>query len=238
MSRNEPGLPTQGTGSVPSIPLSDPNLGRDGEPSIGNLVKDATTHVSTLFRSEVALAKAELVGEAKKAGAGTGLLVVAGVMALYSSFFFFFFLAELLDNWMPRWLAFLLVFLLLVLITVVMAVVGYLFFRRVRGPKKTIESVKEVQTVLPGKHPSTVPTYTRTGVTAPPATGAPGKYPETAATETTASHAPTTTPDPALFSRGAAPGADADVPLDADTPNVLPHADHPELPPAHDPGRE
>ncbi|WAC57348.1 phage holin family protein [Gordonia sp. SL306] len=165
MSRNEHGQPADGTGSVPSIPLSDPTLGRDGEPSIGNLVKDATANVSTLFRSEVALAKAELVGEAKKAGAGTGLLVVAGVMALYSSFFFFFFLAELLDNWMPRWLAFLIVFLILVLITVVMAFVGYVLFRKVRGPKKTIESVREVQTVLPGKHPADVsPTSaTRTG---------------------------------------------------------------------------
>jgi hypothetical protein len=152
VSRNEHGQTTQDTGSVPSIPLSDPTLGRDGEPTIGNLVKDATASVSTLFRSEVALAKAELVGEAKKAGAGTGLLVVAGVMALYSSFFFFFFLAELLDNWMPRWLAFLIVFLILVLITVIMAFVGYVLFRKVRGPKKTIESVREVPTVLPGKH--------------------------------------------------------------------------------------
>ncbi|MEE4024454.1 phage holin family protein [Gordonia sp. PKS22-38] len=152
MSRNEPGPTTQDAGSAPSIPLSDPTHGRNGEPSIGNLVKDASANVSTLFRSEVALAKAELVGEAKKAGAGTGLLVVAGVMALYSSFFFFFFLAELLDNWMPRWLAFLIVFLILVFITIVMAVVGYLFFRRVRGPKKTIASVKEVPTVLPGGH--------------------------------------------------------------------------------------
>ncbi|MEE3851566.1 phage holin family protein [Gordonia sp. LSe1-13] len=152
MSRNEPGPTTQDAGSAPSIPLSDPTHGRNGEPSIGNLVKDASASVSTLFRSEVALAKAELVGEAKKAGAGTGLLVVAGVMALYSSFFFFFFLAELLDNWMPRWLAFLIVFLILVFITVVMAFVGYVLFRKVRGPKKTIASVKEVPTVLPGGH--------------------------------------------------------------------------------------
>ncbi|GAC67614.1 phage holin family protein [Gordonia soli] len=159
MSRNDhdrPGHGSQAPGSVPSIPLNDASLGRNGEPSIGNLVKDATANVSTLFRSEVALAKAELVGEAKKAGAGTGLLVVAGVMALYSSFFFFFFLAELLDEWIPRWLAFLIVFLLLVLITVAAAFVGYILFKRVRGPKKTIESVREVPTVLPGHNPSAV----------------------------------------------------------------------------------
>ncbi|MBD0863271.1 phage holin family protein [Gordonia sp. zg691] len=153
MSPNEHGLPEAGRDSVPSIPLSDANAGKNGEPSIGSLVKDATTSVSTLFRSEVALAKAELVGEAKKAGAGTGLLIVAGVMALYSSFFFFFFLAELLDEFVWRWLAFLIVFLILVVVTVIAAFVGYLFFKRVRGPKKTIESVNELPTVLPHRTP-------------------------------------------------------------------------------------
>ncbi|MGV9824962.1 MULTISPECIES: phage holin family protein [unclassified Gordonia (in: high G+C Gram-positive bacteria)] len=140
------------TGAVPSIPLTDADRPSGAEPSIGALVKDATTSVSTLFRSEVALAKAEVVQEAKKAGAGTGLLAVAGVMALYASLFFFIFLAELLDTWVSRWLAFLIVFLLLVLVTLIAAFVGYLFFKRVRGPKKTIESVKDVQTVLPGRH--------------------------------------------------------------------------------------
>ncbi|GAB89031.1 phage holin family protein [Gordonia rhizosphera] len=172
MSRNEPGQPAQTTGTVPSIPLSDPNLGRNGEPSIGNLVKDATASVSTLFRSEVALAKAELVGEAKKAGAGTGLLIAAGVMALYSSFFFFFFLAELLDIWMPRWLAFLIVFLLLVLVTIVMAIVGYVFFRRIRGPEKTIASVKEVQAVLPGSHSTSASTASPAGSSPTPSSRA------------------------------------------------------------------
>ncbi|MDL9937532.1 phage holin family protein [Gordonia sp. ABSL1-1] len=149
MSRNEHGLPEPAKGSVPSIPLTDAGLGRDGEPTIGNLVKDATASMSTLFRSEVALAKTELVGEAKKAGAGTGLLVVAGVMALYSSLFFFIFLGVLLDVWLPAWAAFLIVFVLLLLVTIAAAAVGYLLFKRVRGPKKTIESFKEVQTVLP-----------------------------------------------------------------------------------------
>jgi MFS family permease len=161
VSPNEHGLPDAGRDSVPSIPLSDANAGHNGEPTIGSLVKDATTSVSTLFRSEVALAKAELVTEAKKAGTGTGLLIVAGVMALYSSFFFFFFLAELLDEWVWRWLAFLIVFLILVLVTVVAAFVGYLFFKRVRGPKKTIESVNELPTVLPNRHATHETTHPR-----------------------------------------------------------------------------
>jgi hypothetical protein len=138
-----------GNQTVPSIPLRDANVGKDGEPSIGNLVKDATASVSTLFRAEVALAKAELVDAGKKAGAGTGLLVVAGVMLLYTSLFFFFFLAVLLDVWLPAWAAWLIVFVILLTITIVAAVGGYFIFRKVRGPAKTIESVKEVQSVLP-----------------------------------------------------------------------------------------
>ncbi|NDK89617.1 phage holin family protein [Gordonia desulfuricans] len=149
VSRNENGQSAPAGRPVPAIPLSDADLGPRGEPSIGNLVKDATASMSTLVRAEVALAKAELVGEAKKAGAGTGALIVAGVTALYASFFFFFFLAELLDEWLPRWASFLIVFALLVVITVGVAIVGYVFFRKVRGPKKTIESVKEIPSVLP-----------------------------------------------------------------------------------------
>ncbi|AFA71808.1 protein of unknown function DUF1469 [Gordonia polyisoprenivorans VH2] len=153
MSRNENGRSAPGGRPVPSIPLSDADLGPKGEPSIGNLVKDATASMSTLVRSEVALAKSELVDEAKKAGAGTGALAVAGVTALYASFFFFFFLAELLSEWLPRWAAFLIVFALLVVITIVVAIAGYLFFKKIRGPKKTIETVKEIPSVLPKSGP-------------------------------------------------------------------------------------
>ncbi|MGV9670348.1 MULTISPECIES: phage holin family protein [unclassified Gordonia (in: high G+C Gram-positive bacteria)] len=149
MSRNDNGQTAPSSRPVPAIPLSDADLGPKGEPSIGNLVKDATASMSTLVRSEVALAKAELVDEAKKAGAGTGALIIAGVTALYASLFFFIFLAELIAVWLPRWAAYLIVLGLLILITIVVAIAGYLFFRKVRGPKKTIASVKEIQTVLP-----------------------------------------------------------------------------------------
>ncbi|MFW0789432.1 phage holin family protein [Gordonia sp. CPCC 205333] len=135
--------------SVPSIPLTDANVGANGEPTIGNLVKEATASASTLFRSEVALAKAELVAEGKKAGIGAGLLIVAAVMVLYSSFFFFFFLAEVLSEWVWRWAAFGIVFLLLIGVSILAALIGYIVFRRMHPPRKTIESVKEVRSVVP-----------------------------------------------------------------------------------------
>ena len=54
---------------------------------------------------------------------------------------------------MWRWLAFLIVFLILVVVTVIAAFVGYIFFKKVRGPKKTMESVNELSTVLPNRGP-------------------------------------------------------------------------------------
>ena len=135
------------TPKVSAIPLEDVDASR--EPGIGELVRDATTQVSTLIRSETELAKTEITGSAKKAGIAAGLLGGAGVILAYSSFFFFFFLAELLDNWMPRWVAFLVVFLIMVVLVAVLALVAVKFIKGVKKPEETIDSVGKLKTVLP-----------------------------------------------------------------------------------------
>lgn len=131
-----------------AIPLTDPNVSASGEPTIGALVRDASTQMSSLVRAEVELAKAETVAEAKKALTGSAFFIIAGVVLLYSSFFFFFFLGYVLDVFLPLWAAFGIVFLLMVLFTVLMGFLGYLKVRRIRGPRKTIASVKEAQSLL------------------------------------------------------------------------------------------
>lgn len=137
------GVPT----TVTSIPLVDPHAPK-ADPSIGDLVKDASAQVSTLVRAEVALAKAEVTRDVKKGLTGSVFFILALVVLFYSTFFFFFFIAELLDNWLVRWAAFLIVFGLMVLVTVVLALFGYLKVRRIKGPKQTIESVKEARMAL------------------------------------------------------------------------------------------
>lgn len=137
------GVPT----TVTSIPLIDPHQ-RSVDPSLGELVKDATTQVSTLVRAEVALAKAEITRDVKKGLTGSVFFVLALVVLLYSTFFFFFFLAELLDNWLWRWAAFLIVFGIMLVITAFLALLGYLKVRKIRGPQQTIESVKETRAAL------------------------------------------------------------------------------------------
>jgi hypothetical protein len=142
--------------TLTTIPLTDPHA-ISAEPSIGELVKDATAQMSTLVRAEVELARAEITRDVKKGLTGSVFFISALVVLFYSTFFFFFFLAELLDIWLWRWVAFLIVFGIMVVVTVVLALFGYLKVRRIRGPQQTIESVKETRSAFTSGHdkPST-----------------------------------------------------------------------------------
>jgi hypothetical protein len=142
-------------GAAPStlttIPLADPHAG-SADQSIGALIKDATTQVSTLVRAEVELARAEITRDVKKGLTGSVFFIAALVVLFYSTFFFFFFLAELLAKWLPQWAAYLIVFGIMVVFTGVLALLGFLKVRRIRGPRQTIESVKETRTALTPGH--------------------------------------------------------------------------------------
>ncbi|OBK11060.1 phage holin family protein [Mycobacterium asiaticum] len=133
--------------TLTTIPLADPHA-RAGDPSIGELIKDVTAQMSTLVRAEVELAKAEITRDVKKGLTGSVFFISALVVLFYSTFFLFFFLAELLDNWLWRWAAFLIVFGIMVVVTALLALLGFLKVRRIRGPQKTIESVKEARTAF------------------------------------------------------------------------------------------
>lgn len=140
--------------TVTAIPLVDPHAVA-GDSSLGDLVKDATTQVSTLVRAEVELARAEITRDVKKGLTGSVFFIAALVVLFYSTFFFFFFLAELLDTWLWRWVAFAIVFGIMVVVTGVLALFGYLKVRRIRGPQQTIESVKETRSALRPDHSKT-----------------------------------------------------------------------------------
>lgn len=156
--------------SLTSIPLVDPHA-MPPNPSIGELVKDATTQVSTLVRAEVELARAEITRDVKKGLTGSVFFILALVVLLYSTFFMFFFLAELLDTWLWRWAAFLIVFVLMLITTAVLALIGYVRVRKIRGPQETIASVKETTAALTPGHPRTG-TATTTPTPPDPATPA------------------------------------------------------------------
>lgn len=152
------GVPT----TVSSIPLTD--LHNPETASIGTLVRDATAQVSTLFRAEVELAKSEVTSEVKKGLQGSLFFILALSVLVFSAFFFFFFLAELLSVWLDRWASFLIVFVLMLVVTGILALLGYMRVRKLRAPNKTIDSLKQAATVLPGQRPdSASPLGTGTG---------------------------------------------------------------------------
>ena len=87
--------------TVASIPLVDPHAPKP-DPSVGDLVKDATSQMSTLVRAEVELARAEITRDVKKGLTGSVYFILALVVLFYSTFFFFFFVADLLDMWLQN----------------------------------------------------------------------------------------------------------------------------------------
>ncbi|HEY7054101.1 MAG TPA: phage holin family protein [Mycobacterium sp.] len=133
--------------TITSIPLTDPHA-LPANPSVGDLVKEATTQVSTLVRAEVELARAEITRDVKRGLTGSVYFVAALVVLFYSTFFFFFFVAELLNKWLPNWASYLIVFGIMVVATALLALLGFLKVRRIRGPRETIASVKETREVF------------------------------------------------------------------------------------------
>lgn len=145
------GRHAQAPASVTSIPLTELDLPvPPDQATIGELVRDASQQISTLVRAEVELAKAEITGEVKKGVQGSVFFILALTVLLFSSFFFFFFLAELISEWLPRWAGFGIVFLLMIAATVLFAILGFLRVKKIRAPEKTINSLKQAKTVLPG----------------------------------------------------------------------------------------
>ncbi len=116
----------------------------DHDKPIGDLAKDILDDLSSLFRQEVALAKAELKVEAIKAGKGAGMFGVAafaGYMFLVlASFAAAFGLGSLIGlGW-----ATLIVGGVWGLIALVLALTGGRIMRTISpAPKQTIETLKE-----------------------------------------------------------------------------------------------
>jgi hypothetical protein len=132
------------------------------EPSIGNLVQSAMADVSTLVRSEIELAKAEIGTSAKRAGLGVAFFGVAGVMALFAGIFFFIALAEFL-TWLglARWVSYLIVFGLLLLIAGLAALIGVRKLKKIKKPERTLETLRDLPEVArreaPGERHRSVP---------------------------------------------------------------------------------
>jgi hypothetical protein len=132
---------------LPSIPLA-PEAPRSDDRSIGSLVTEVTTHLSSLVRAEVELARSEVTAEIRKGVTGSVYFVVAATIGLFSLFFLFFTLAELLALWLNRPASFAIVFGVMLLAAGLFGLLGYLKVRKIHKPERTIDSLRESAHVL------------------------------------------------------------------------------------------
>jgi len=130
-------MPSRTNGNAPAVAPAD------GQ-SIGDLVSDASKHVSTLIQGEIELAKLELRSSVKNAGTGAGMFAGAVVLLVFSLTFLFISLAEgFVALGVPRWLAYFLVFLILAIVVAILVWLGMKKVKRVKGPERTIATSRE-----------------------------------------------------------------------------------------------
>lgn len=145
---NDP-YPT-GTGSVrydPNVDTRDVRDVRDvSDSSVGQLIGEVASDLSTLVRKELELARAELTVEAKKAGKGAGMLGGAGyaghMLALFASLALSWAIQDLADfSW--GW-GFLIVAVLWGIVAAVLYSKGREQLKKVNPkPEQTVDTLKE-----------------------------------------------------------------------------------------------
>lgn len=118
--------------------------GNGTERTLGQLVADATQDISTIVRSEIALAKAEVTAEAKIAGKGAGMLAGAAFVGLLGLIFLFHTLANLLAVWLPLWAGYLITTVVLFVLAAILGLVGKNSMSKVKPkPERTIKNAQE-----------------------------------------------------------------------------------------------
>lgn len=115
------------------------------ERTIGQLVADATRDISSIVRSEVALAKAEIRADAQKAGLGAAMFAAAGTLAFLALILALISAAYgLVAAGLSPWLAFLIVAAVLLVVGTILVLVGKRSIDSVKGrPDRAIKSTQD-----------------------------------------------------------------------------------------------
>ncbi|HEX2903401.1 MAG TPA: phage holin family protein [Jatrophihabitans sp.] len=119
------------------------------QPSIGTLVADVSSNLSTVLHGEIELAKLEIKSSVKSGGFGVVFFILALVMVIYAVTFGLIALAEgfvAMGIW--RWAAFLIVFGIIVVLAGICALIGVRMVKKVRAPKQTIDTTKDTVAAL------------------------------------------------------------------------------------------
>jgi Putative Actinobacterial Holin-X, holin superfamily III len=136
---------------VSSTPTSDrlgPTPDQATEPkrpeaSLGELVSEMTSELSTLFRKEIDLAKTEAREELKQAGKATGMFGGAALGGWMAVLLLSLALAWLLDQAMNTALAFTIVGVVWAIVAFILQRAGRQMLARVRGLPTTRDTIKE-----------------------------------------------------------------------------------------------
>jgi hypothetical protein len=126
------------------------SMGPNGsEPTVGQLVANASKDLSNLVRGELALAKTELKKTAVAAGTGAGMFAAAAFLALLAIILLSIAAAYGITalGLHPAW-AFLIVAGFYLLIGAVLVFVGMRALKSAKGPQRAIETSKESVEVL------------------------------------------------------------------------------------------
>ncbi|HEV7146736.1 MAG TPA: phage holin family protein [Pedococcus sp.] len=119
------------------------------ERTIGQLVADATHDISTIMRSEIALAKAEIASDAKSAGMGAAMFGAAAFVGLLGLIFLFHTIAYVLAIWLPLWAGYLITTGLLFVVAAALALVGRKSLKAMKGkPERTIKNAQATITTI------------------------------------------------------------------------------------------
>jgi hypothetical protein len=127
------------------------------EQSLGELVATATRDLSLLIHKEVELAKTEIAAEVKRAGIGAGFLGGAGFVGLFAFVFLSVAAALAISEGadLPLWAGFLCIGGGFGGLAGLLAVAGLGKVVKVKGPQRTIRTVKD--DIAWVKHPTTAP---------------------------------------------------------------------------------
>jgi uncharacterized membrane protein YqjE len=131
--------PTQATAAPPT-----------GDRSLGELISEVTTDLSTLMRQEVDLAKAELQQSARRAGRGAGLLGGSAVAAQFALLFLSIAVWWAIGSAIGYGWSALIVGVLWALAAAVLASAGRSSLKSVGGLPRTTDTVKKIPDALKG----------------------------------------------------------------------------------------
>jgi len=116
----------------------------ESDRSLGQIFKELTADLSTLFRSEIALLKLEVKDTVAKLGGGTAMFAIAAFLAIFGlGFLFVTIVLGLIRLGIPAWLSTLIVTVILFVGAGVLAMMGKKKFAAVNFvPNESVQQIK------------------------------------------------------------------------------------------------